>query len=102
MQRWLAAIMRAAARDLALAVEVAACGQLVKGYGDTHARAVRNFDLIADNYFDASAEPALLASKIQAARKAALADPEGESLAAEIAKSPVTLAGTNRQLAAAE
>ena len=102
MQRWLAAIMQAAIRDLALAFEIAACGQLVKGYADTHARAVRNFDLIAENYFDSSADPALLAFKIQAARKTALADPEGESLMLEIAKSPGNPSTVNRRLAAAE
>ena len=102
MQRWLAAILQAAPRDLALAFEIAGCGQLVKGYGDTHARAVRNFDLIAENYFGSSADPALLASKIQAARKAALADPEGEPLLLEIAKPLGNLTGINRQLAAAE
>jgi indolepyruvate ferredoxin oxidoreductase beta subunit len=102
IQRWLAAILRAASRDLALAGEITACGQIMKGYGDTHSRAVHNFDLIADNYFDSSFEPALLAPMIQAARKAALADPEGESLAREIAKSPSTLARTSRQLAAAD
>jgi indolepyruvate ferredoxin oxidoreductase beta subunit len=103
MQRWLAAITRAAARDLALAVEIAACGQIMKGYGDTHARAVRNFDLIANNYFGSNfAESAQLAMVIHAARKAALADPEGESLAVEITKSPAALARTSRQLATAE
>lgn len=102
MQRWLVAITQAAARDLALATEIAACGQIMKGYGDTHARAVRNFDLIADSYFASFAEPARLAAMIQAARKAALADPEGESLAAEIAKSPSAPAQMHRELAAAE
>jgi indolepyruvate ferredoxin oxidoreductase beta subunit len=100
MQRWLDAIKRAAARDLTLAVEISACGQIMKGYGDTHARAVRNFDLIADSYFDnVSAESAMLASAILAARKAALSDPEGQSLAAEIAKSPAALPKAQHQLA---
>jgi indolepyruvate ferredoxin oxidoreductase beta subunit len=102
MQKWLAAITQAATRDLALAVEIAACGQIMKGYGDTHARAVRNFDLIANSYFDSSIKPATLASMIHAARKAALADPEGESLAVAIAKSPTASAPTSRQLAVAE
>ncbi len=85
--RWLVAIERAAARDVALALEIANCGQLMKGYGDTHARAVRNFELLAANYFDSAANPAALA----AARNAALADAEGETLSAEIARSGVAL-----------
>jgi hypothetical protein len=30
--------MQAARRDLGLATELAQCAQLIKGYGDTHAR----------------------------------------------------------------
>jgi indolepyruvate ferredoxin oxidoreductase, beta subunit len=102
MQKWLGAIAQAAVRDLALATEIVACGQIMKGYGDTHARAVRNFDLIADSYFDnVSAESAMLASKIHAARKAALSDPEGQSLAAEIAKSPAAWPKVQHQLVTA-
>ena len=48
IQKWLDAIVRAAPQDPALAAEIAACGQIMKGYGDTHARAVLNFDLIAE------------------------------------------------------
>lgn len=102
MQKWLAAITQAAARNLSLATEIAACGQIMKGYGDTHARAVRNFDVIAEAYFDSSAmKPSDLASAIAAARKAALADPEGQSLAAEIAKSPAASGKPQRPFAAA-
>jgi indolepyruvate ferredoxin oxidoreductase beta subunit len=90
MSEWLAAIARAVPRDPALALEIANCGQLMKGYGDTHARAVRNFSLIADNYFDnATADPAALARAIAAARKAALSDPEGQALDTAIASSSV-------------
>ena len=102
IEKWLAAIVRAAARDLSLAIELAACGQIMKGYGDTHARAVHNFELLAENYFDnVAAEPAALARAIQTARKAALADPEGRSLAVEIAKSSAALAKPQRQFATA-
>jgi indolepyruvate ferredoxin oxidoreductase beta subunit len=102
IEKWLVAIVRAAARDLSLAIELAACGQIMKGYGDTHARAVHNFELLAENYFDnVAAEPAALARAIQTARKAALADPEGRSLAVEIAKSSAALAKPQRQFATA-
>jgi indolepyruvate ferredoxin oxidoreductase beta subunit len=89
IEYWLAAIARAVPRSLPLALEIANCGQLMKGYGDTHARAVRNFGLIADNYFNnAAADPASLAQTIAAARKAALSDPEGQALDTAIASSP--------------
>ena len=88
IQRWLGAIVPAAPQDPALAAEIVACGQIMKGYGDTHARAVRNFEVIADAYFgNLNAEPAAMIVAIRDARKAALTDPEGQSLAAEIAKS---------------
>jgi indolepyruvate ferredoxin oxidoreductase, beta subunit len=102
IQKWLAAIAQAAAYNLALANEIAACGQIMKGYGDTHARAVRNFDLIAETYFhNSEMEPAALAKAIAAAHKAALADPEGESLAAEIASSSVSSGKAQRPFVAA-
>ena len=99
---WLAAIARAVPRHLSLALEIANCGQLMKGYGDTHARAVRNFGLVAASYFDhPSAAPDDLAQAIAAARKAALADPEGNSLDAALAASPVAPANTTQRFAAA-
>ncbi len=86
--QWLKAIERAAGRDPALALEVALCGQIVKGYGDTHARAVRSFGLIRDRYFAenilTTAEPTFLAVAIRDARKVALADPEGAALTKQI------------------
>jgi len=103
IQKWLDAIAKAASRDLALAGEIAACGQLIKGYGDTHLRAVRNFDLIAETYFDnLSLEPAKVARAITAARKAATADPEGLALAKEISKFPLSTKQQSQFAAAAE
>ncbi|HEU4378823.1 MAG TPA: DUF6537 domain-containing protein, partial [Hyphomicrobiaceae bacterium] len=52
IERWLRAVEQAARRDLGLALAVAQCAQLIKGYGDTHARALRHFELIAQTYFD--------------------------------------------------
>lgn len=83
--QWLDAIERAARHDAGLALEIALCGQLVKGYGDTHARAIRNFGLIRDAYFNADDEPSRLCVAVGRARKAALADPEGDMLTREIA-----------------
>jgi len=43
---WLARIWAAAAVDYDLAVEIAKCQRLIKGYGDTHARGMRAFDAV--------------------------------------------------------
>ncbi len=82
---WLERITEAAKLSGDLALEVAECARLIKGYGDTHARGVANYGLIDTRVI----APALaghipLARAIDAiasARTAALADPEGESLA---------------------
>jgi len=81
---WLDLVRRAAALDRALALEVAECARLIKGYGDTHLRGTRNFARIVE----AVIAPALArgtaaagaAKAVAKARTAALADPEGESL----------------------
>jgi len=58
--------------------------------------------VITDSYFDnVSAESATPAAAIRAARKAALSDPEGQSLATEIAKSPAALPKAQHQIATA-
>jgi len=86
IDRWLAAVARAAATDAALALEVAECARLVKGYGDTHRRGWGNFERIlatlVEDQPDLSA--AERAAGIRKARLAALADPEGKALAQEI------------------
>jgi indolepyruvate ferredoxin oxidoreductase, beta subunit len=82
IDRWLAAIRTAAARDLALALEIALCGRLIKGYGETHRRAKANFLRIMDTIVEGGgfASDAARAAAIKAAREAALADPEGRKL----------------------
>ena len=78
IEKWLDAIARAASRDVALAGEIAACGQLIKGYGDTHVRAVRNYDLIAKTYFDnLSLEPAMVARANQSCAQRSDGRPRG-------------------------
>ena len=104
IERWLQAVDQAAQRDLGLAIEVAQCAQLIKGYGDTHARALRNFELIAQAYFelctDRTVEPAMLAEAVGQARQAALADPDGTALDAEVARFQAWLAETRTTPAA--
>ena len=82
IDRWLAAIRTAAARDLGLALEIALCGRLIKGYGETHRRAKANFLRIIGTIAEGGtfASDAARAAAIKAAREAALADPEGRKL----------------------
>jgi indolepyruvate ferredoxin oxidoreductase beta subunit len=89
---WLALIAEATQHSPAFALEVTECARLIKGYGDTYARGLRNYQLIEARLI----RPALAGSipmsraadAVASARTAALVDPEGESLArclAEIA-----------------
>jgi indolepyruvate ferredoxin oxidoreductase beta subunit len=82
IERWLEAIRRAGARDLGLALEIALCGRLIKGYGDTHRRAKANFLRILDTIVAGGSfgSDAVRAAAIRKAREAALADPEGRKL----------------------
>lgn len=104
--RWLAAIDRAARIDYRLALEIVECARLVKGYGDTHRRGVGNFRRLLDTVVSpilsrGGAEDA--AETVARARKAALADPEGQALAevlariaeegAAVAEAPLAAAG---------
>ena len=80
--RWLAAIAAAAKRDTGLALEIALCGRLIKGYGDTHRRGKGNFLRILDTLVEGGAVPDDRAriDAIRKAREAAMADPEGRKL----------------------
>jgi len=80
--RWLVAIAAAAKRDARLALEIALCGRLIKGYGDTHKRGKGNFLRILDTLVEGDAVPDDRAriEAIRKAREAALADPEGRKL----------------------
>jgi indolepyruvate ferredoxin oxidoreductase beta subunit len=85
IESWLALIAEAARRSPELALEVADCARLIKGYGDTFARGLANHRLIETRLI----RPALAgqiptaraADAVASARTAALVDPEGESLA---------------------
>jgi len=82
VDRWLAAIIAAAKHHPALALEIASCGRLIKGYGETHARGKANFLRILDTLVEGGAigDPDVRAEAIRAAREGALADPEGRKL----------------------
>ena len=84
IESWLALIEAGAARSAELALEIAECARLIKGYGDTHKRGLANYGQIEQQVIRpalAGATPAALAADaIASARAAALADPDGEAL----------------------
>lgn len=84
IEQWLALIAQLAHRNYDLAVELARAQRLVKGYGETHERGWRNFNLLLTQ-LDTLAERndgATLFARLQAA---ALADEGGNALARELA-----------------
>jgi indolepyruvate ferredoxin oxidoreductase, beta subunit len=85
IESWLALIREAARRSPELALEIAECARLIKGYGDTHARGLANYRAIEARVIRPALAgqipPARAVDAIASARTAALVDPEGESLA---------------------
>jgi len=88
IERWLDAVRRALALDPRLAFELALCGNLVKGYGETSERGHRNLGAVLDDMQVAMASVShdagsleQAADRVRSAREAALADPEGRTLA---------------------
>jgi indolepyruvate ferredoxin oxidoreductase alpha subunit len=85
IEAWLGLIAQAAPLSADLAIEIAECANLIKGYGDTHKRGSANYRTIVAHVI----EPALKGARpvrqaidaIASARTAALLDPEGEALA---------------------
>ena len=80
--RWLTAVIAAAKHHSGLALEIALCARLIKGYGETHARGKSNFLRILDTLIEGEvvSDPEARAKGIRAARESALADPEGRKL----------------------
>ena len=103
IQRWLSAIQRAADRDYQLALEIAECGRLIKGYGETRERGYQKFELVLDKLV----QPALdgwihndhAGPAVSRARSAAFADPDGVSFDTTLDE---IAAATNADVAAAE
>jgi indolepyruvate ferredoxin oxidoreductase, beta subunit len=90
--QWLDLIVAAAQLSADVAVEIAECARLIKGYGDTWQRGSANYRTIETQVIRPLLEGrvplAQGADAIASARTAALVDPEGEGLArclAEIA-----------------
>jgi indolepyruvate ferredoxin oxidoreductase beta subunit len=97
IERWLAALRDAAPRSTALALEIAACAGLLKGYGETHRRGRSNFLAILDALVENpdTADAAAQAAAIRKAREAALADPEQKALEQALGR-PVTWLRTEK------
>lgn len=84
IENWLTLVAQAASRSSDLALEVAECARLIKGYGETHQRGSANFAAIEARLI----RPALAGrfslqhalDAVASARTAALVDPEGEAL----------------------
>jgi indolepyruvate ferredoxin oxidoreductase beta subunit len=89
IERWLAAIRAAAALSVDFAREIAECARLIKGYGDTYKRGLGNYHRIAADVIAPALAgrlpPRAAADAVANARVAALADPEGQSLAKTLA-----------------
>ena len=84
---WLAKVVAVARQNYALAVELAQCPTIVKGYGETHIRGRKHFDEIL------AALPKLQPSQdgaesLKRLREAALADDTGQKLAEALRELP--------------
>jgi indolepyruvate ferredoxin oxidoreductase beta subunit len=89
IEAWLARVVAAAKLSPDLALEVAECARLVKGYGDTWKRGASNYATIEARIIAPVLEGRMGVAQgidaIASARTAALLDPEGESLAKALA-----------------
>jgi indolepyruvate ferredoxin oxidoreductase beta subunit len=84
IQAWLEQIAEIAARNYDLAVELAECQTLVKGYGDTHQRGWSSFEQLSSLVPTLIIEPEG-AARLRVLRDAALADDSGAQLERAIA-----------------
>ena len=84
IEAWLDGVSEAHTASPALGIEAAKCANLVKGYGETHERGVRNFERTMGCLAEcaAASDPA---ASFRVLREAALADPDGGKLDAAIA-----------------
>ena len=89
IDRWLEQIRTAGRTNVDLAREIAGCARLIKGYGDTYRRGLANYRRIDAEVIEPALArrmtPRAAADAVAKARVAALADPEGETLAKTLA-----------------
>ncbi len=89
---WLALIREVLPRDPELAIEIAECQQLVKGYGETHERGLASFTLITERARTWSGRSGA-AYNVRELRAAALADDLGLELAKALQKAAASMQG---------
>jgi len=77
---WLGLLPAVAAENYALAVELAECPRLLKGYGDTHVHGEKNYDAVMKALQFLRGKPNA-AQQLRILREAALADDTGDKLA---------------------
>ncbi len=82
IDRWLLAVRTATQRDPELALEIALCGRLVKGYGDTRARTTAQMLEILDRV---EQDGTVSAPVVRSLRTSALGDDAGEAFAEALA-----------------
>ena len=82
IEDWLRRIAGTASSQPELALEMAQCQRLVKGYSDTHERGVRNYETVMDAVQRAGAN--LAPATLREWRDAALADEHGNALRAAL------------------
>ena len=85
IESWLKLIRQAADKSAELAIEIAECARLIKGYGSTHKRGTDNFRTIEMRVIRPALDGRICRcaqgiDAIASARIAALVDPEGEGL----------------------
>lgn len=85
IEAWLARLETLAATNYPAALEVVLCQNLIKGYSDTHARGLANFNRIMET-LDRRGLDQIAADTVRALRNAALADEYGKQLDAELAR----------------
>ncbi|EKT53270.1 indolepyruvate oxidoreductase subunit beta family protein [Providencia rettgeri] len=78
IEKWLATVIEAAKANPALATEITQCQRVVKGYSDTHARGLRNFQILMDIVVQQGSK--LTPINLRELREAALADEHGKEL----------------------
>jgi indolepyruvate ferredoxin oxidoreductase beta subunit len=84
IEEWLERIARTAQHDPDLAVELAQCQRLVKGYSDTHERGLRNYETLMAAFQRAGNR--IAPATLRELRDAALADEHGKQLQAALAR----------------
>lgn len=83
IEQWLGVVQQAARSDLQLALEWVRCQRLIKGYGNTFERGLRNFNAIHAAYM-ALPPTRRTAQWVAQARAKALEDEQGEGLQAHL------------------